>query len=849
MERLFKRLIPFLRMLIRYPVATLLVSFGIGLVGLFMALKLHINTDLAQLIPQSYHSVQALNKLREQVGAEHEVAVIIESPSFKANKAFAETLIPKALALKQANGQPYFLRYEFKKNIDFLKNNALYFATDHELDQLEDYLHSKITEAKKKANPFYIELEEEETADTDSLGKELGNLYDELVGSEYPISPDSTVMAVKLYPSGSQTDISFIRNTYKNLQKVVDEIKPASFHPEMKVFLGGRFKRTLIEIEAITKDITNSFGAGVLMLLFFVVLYFQYKSYQARAGDYFSFQLMLRQFKQIPAHTLMLALPLALSLALTFGIAWLAYQKLTIMTATLGLLLFGMGIDFGIHFFARYAEERGKSKTVEEAITTTFMTTGQAIAVVGITTAAAFFILMLADFKGFSEFGFIAGVGLLLSILLYIFFLPALLVILEKYRLLDLSDHPRKKTIEPITKNEQNPRKGLWLSYGIIGIAIIITGITIAELPNLKFEYDFGKLEPKYEAYIQLNQEMNKVYSDRSTRNAAYIIVDNTRQAVSVAEVLRDRMKNDTRTPTIRDVEIFQDRYPFDSTAVRHKLDRIAEIRKLLEDPFLKSSDDPQIKRLKEAASTRSPIPLSQVPSFIKAPFTSKTGEVGNLVIIYPSVGLADGRNSMLFADDVGKVTTGGQTFYAGSTSIVASDMLRLMIEETPLMVALTILFIIIFKLIVLRGFKWMVLALLPLIVSFLWMFGFMEILGWKLNFYNLVVLPTVLGIGDDSGIHIVHRYLEEGKGSIGRVLRSTGEHISMSALTTMFGFGGLLFTIHPGMRSIGEIAVLGIGLSLFAALFLLPALLRVLEIRESPTKRSSESMSIPDKL
>ena len=840
MEKIFEWLLPFLRKLISYPITTLMVSIGVGLVGLFLALNLRIDTDLAQLIPQSYHSVQAINKLREQVGAEHEVAVIIESPSFEANKAFAEALIPQALAMKRPDGQPYFLRAEFKKNIGFLKDNALYFATDHELDQLEDYLRQKITEAKREANPFYIELEEEQTTDTDSLGEELSKLYDELVGSEYPISPDSTAMAVKLYPSGSQTDITFIRETYKNLQDVVDRLNPSSFQPQMEVVLGGRFKRTLIEIEAITKDITNSFGAGVLMLLVFVVLYFQYKSYQAKAGEYFSFHLMFRQFRQIPAHTLMLALPLALSLSLTFGIAWLAYQKLTIMTATLGLLLFGMGIDFGIHFFARYAEERGKNKSAEEAITTTFMTTGQAIAVVGITTAAAFFILMLADFKGFSEFGFIAGVGLLLSIVLYIFFLPALLVILEKYRLLDLSGHPQKITAEPETESNQPTRKGLWMSYGIIGIAIIITGITIVELPNLKFEYDFGKLEPKYEAYIQLNQEMNKVYSDRGTRNAAYIIVDNAQQAISVANVLRERMENDTKSPTIRDVEIFQDRYPSDSTSVRHKLDRIAEIRKLLEDPFLKSSDDPQMRRLRDAASTRSPIPLSQVPTFIKAPFTSKTGEVGNLVIVYPSVGLADGRNSMLFADDVGKVTTaGGKTFYAGSTSIVASDMLRLMIEETPLMVALTILFIIIFKLIVLRGFKWMVLALLPLLASFMWMFGFMEIFGWKLNFYNLVVLPTVLGIGDDSGIHIVHRYLEEGKGSIGRVLRSTGEHISMSALTTMFGFGGLLFTIHPGMRSIGEIAVLGIGLSLFAALLLLPALLRVLEIGESPTKSS----------
>lgn len=829
MDNLFKWLQPFIQKIITYPGTTIVISLFLAIVGFLLALNLKIDTNLSELIPRSYNSVQALDKLREQVGAEHEVAVVIESPSFEANKAFAKALIPKALELLQKNGEPYFLRYEFHKNIDFLKKNALFFATDHELDQLEDYLNRKIDQAKQEANPFYFDLEEDDEADsvTDSLGEELNAMYDELIGSEYPISEDSTAMVVKLFPSGSQTDITFIRNTYSSLQMVVDQMTPAEYHSEMKVVLAGRLILTLIEVQAITRDVRNSFGAGVLMLLIFVVFYFQYKSYRAQAGDYFSIRLVLKQLRHIPANTLILALPLAISLALTFGIAWLAYQKLTIMTATLGLLLFGMGIDFGIHFFARYSEER-EGRSVQQAIIKTFMTTGQAIAVVGITTAAAFFILMLADFKGFSEFGFIAGVGLILSIFAYIFFLPALLIILEKYRWLILSDHPEKIQREP-TKIPKTWSKVI--PYFIIGLAVIITGITLLELPHLKFEYDFSQLEPEYEEYDHLRREMNKVYSDRRTRNSAYIIVDHPQQAVAVAKELRNQMESDTTSPTIRDIETFQDRFPFDDSSARTKLARISEIRDLLADPFLEGSDDPQIERLREAASVQQPIALSDVPDFIKAPFTSKSGEVGNLVIIHPSVGLSDGRNSMMFADDVSEVTTpAGETFYAGSTSIVASDMLRLMIEETPIMVILTIIFIIIFKLIVLRGFKWMILALVPLGTSFLWLFGFMEIIGWKLNFYNLVVLPTVLGIGDDSGIHIVHRYLEEGKGSIHRVLLSTGEHITMSALTTMLGFGGLLFSIHPGMRSIGEMAVLGIGLTLFAALFLLPALLSVME-------------------
>jgi len=138
MDKIFEQLEPFLKKVIDYPITTILCSFLLGIVGLLLAMNLRIDTDLSELIPHSYQSVQALDKLREQVGAEHEVAVVIESPSFEANKAFAEDLIPKALKLNQKNGQPYFLRSEFRKNINFLKSNALYFATDHELDQLED---------------------------------------------------------------------------------------------------------------------------------------------------------------------------------------------------------------------------------------------------------------------------------------------------------------------------------------------------------------------------------------------------------------------------------------------------------------------------------------------------------------------------------------------------------------------------------------------------------------------------------------------------------------------------------------------------------------------------------------
>jgi predicted RND superfamily exporter protein len=182
----------------------------------------------------------------------------------------------------------------------------------------------------------------------------------------------------------------------------------------------------------------------------------------------------------------------------------------------------------------------------------------------------------------------------------------------------------------------------------------------------------------------------------------------------------------------------------------------------------------------------------------------------------------------------VGEVEVDGETLYAGSTSIVAAEMLRLMMAESPLMVGLTFALIAALMLFVFRSVKWAGLALLPLVVGILWMLGLMVLTGVSLTFYNLVVLPAVLGIGNDCGVHLVHRYREAGPGSLRAVLRSTGEHVTMGALTTMIGFSGLLLSFHPGLRSIGLLALIGIGTTLLAALFFLPALLQWIEDRDT---------------
>lgn len=829
MDRIFQKLRPFIRAAVTRAPWVLAIGALFAVVGLYFAVQLRIDTDFSKLIPESYESVKALERLRDTVGGESTVDVGIESPSFEANKAFSERLIEEALKLQRADGDVYFTRADYRKDTEFLENNALYFATTEELYKVEDYLADLIEDSRLEANPFFFDLEDEdeEDADPDSTAEELKEVYDQIVTKEYPISDDSTTLVVRFIPGGSQTNIGYIRDLYADLDELIAWLEPTQDHPEMQVTVAGRLLRQYTEVDAIQRDVAGSLGVGIATVLLFVVLYFAYKAYRARAGQRFSGRVFAAELARIPVMALVIGLPLLMSLMWTFGIAYLAFETLNLMTSTLGLVLFGLGIDYGIHFYARYTEERGQGHSIVDAAEITFTSTGQAITIGALTTAAALYVLVFADFKGFSEFGFIAGTGILLALVAMLIVMPALIAVLERLRLLNLNAAPDESGDTGTRRSFRGAKGVVWGSLGAVVLAIVL-------LPRVEFEYRFGELEPVYEAYNAKREVIRKVYDNRGQRNPAYIVLDGPEEAPAVVEAIRAYAEQDTLTPTIRKVESLQDRFPTTTDGQADKLDHIAYIRELLDDPFITQEESEDLDRLRRAAQTREPIAIEQVPEFMRKQFTSKSGEIGNFVIVYPSVGLSDGRLSMAFADDVGRVVTeDGTEYFAGSTSLVGADMLRLMQREAPWMIGATFIIVVLLMKVNFKRWRWALLALLPLVVGVLWMLLVMELLGLRLNFYNLIVLPAVLGIGNDAGAHMVHRYLEEGKGSILHVLRSTGEHIAMGSLTTMIGFAGPLLSFHPGLSSIGELAVVGLSTTLISAVLFLPALIQWLENRK----------------
>jgi len=826
MDTLFAALRPFIRFVVRRAGWVLAAALLLSALGFYQAQKLSIDTDFSNLLPDDHPTVQALEELRNTVGGESEVAVGIVSPSFEANKQFAEDLIPRALELKgEGNDEPYLTRAEYRRDVEFLKDNALYFASDQEVRTVEEFLDRQITEAKQQANPFYVDIgDEDDEGEEGGDEEELQQMYDRLVGKEYPISKDSTTMVLRFYPSGAQTNVGFIEDVYGDLRALVDSMGPESYHPEMEVTMAGRLLRQQAEVEAITSDVVNSFATGVATVILVVVLYFLYKSYRTRTGGRWNGRVLLAELGRAPILGLVIALPLFMSLTWTGGVAYLLFGELNLMTSTLGLVLFGLGIDFGIHFYARYTEERATGLTVTDAAETTFGSTGQAIATGAFTTAAALYVLMAAEFKGFSEFGAIAGTGVLFALVAMTVVLPALLAILERTGLLDLA----ARTPEEEVRSE----KPFWAARPIAIGSVVAVLAALLLAPRVSFEYDFGKLEPEYEAYEDRSAVIGRVDQGGggNRRNPAYVVVDSAKNVPTVVSTVQ-KEKRDSSSMILA-VESLQERFPLSDTARQNKLERIAEIRKTLnENKYLRRDSSEDMRRLRRAAQPKKPVSLDQVPEFLRKQFTTKDGELGTFVMIYPEGSLADGRRSIAFANEIGTITTDdGQTYHAASTSLVAANMLMLVRAEAPWMVAATFIIVALLMLLNFRNLRWAGLALIPLVVGVLWMLLLMVAFGVKLNFFNMVVLPAILGIGNDAGVHMVHRYREEGRRSIWTVLRSTGEHVTMGTLTTMIGFGGLLLSFHPGLNSMGTLAAIGLGTTLGAAIIFLPALLQWME-------------------
>lgn len=791
----------------------LVVAALASVAGGYFTSKLGLESDLAELLPDHYESVQAADRVDEEVGGTGLLRVVLSTQDFEAAVRLAEDLKPKFLASSRV------LDVELERDVAFYEKNALLYLDTLQLDSLHTAIEDAIEAERQEANPFVVDdlfgdSEEEEESGTSEL-EEWEERYREKLPRPYYTNDDSTVLVLSIYPAAGRTNLAYNRALRDEVVGIIDEADPQAYDPAMEVRYGANIQNSITEYETVKSDIlgTALYGIGAVFLV--IAIYFRSLS-----------------------AALMIAGSLAASLLWTFGLTYFVIGQLNTITGFLFVILFGLGIDYGIHSFARFREARQYGRSSIEALHDMVCKTGAALGTTALTTSAAFYSLMLLDFRGFSELGFIAGTGMLFAFVGMVVLLPALTLFVDNFGLVRIPPRPDKIAAAEGLGSRFRFARGT-LAAGTLLAILAVIGAT-----RVTFQYDFTELRIITDERRAFDVATQGVF-DRS-ESPAIVLTDSRVEMREVMDSIESRRLLDTLSPTIKSVSSVLALVPEDQPL---RLDRIRATRALVdaEADMVSGEDKRRLDELRGYLGVDEPFTLDELPANDRRRILKRDGEVGDFVLIYPSVPLRDGRNAIAFRADVGEVTLGsGQTAYAASSNIIVAEMLTMLTREGRVAVVLSLLVVLFIVTLQFRGLRRGALVVSPLVIGLVGMGGAMTLFGLQLNIFNLVVLPSIVGIGVDSGVHVYHRYRSEGPGSLPLVLRRTGVAVTMATLTTMVGYSGLLFASHPGLVSIGQLAIVGLATTLISAVVLFPALLQVLEDRTTAAATTAPRSETP---
>ncbi|MBN2408042.1 MAG: MMPL family transporter [Elusimicrobia bacterium] len=198
------------------------------------------------------------------------------------------------------------------------------------------------------------------------------------------------------------------------------------------------------------------------------------------------------------------------------------------------------------------------------------------------------------------------------------------------------------------------------------------------------------------------------------------------------------------------------------------------------------------------------------------------------LVTAYPAMNIWKDKTVMERFSETLESISGKAT----GMSIIMKYLIDIMGEDGRKALALTILLVFIILLADFGKPLYAVIAMIPLLLGALWMVGLMKLAGMQFTVMNVLGLPLIIGIGIDDGVHIVHRWMAEGRGAVRQVYASTGKAILLTSLTTMLAFGSLVFSIYRGFASLGGAMFLGVAACFLTSVSVLAPIIGLIDAK-----------------
>ena len=220
------------------------------------------------------------------------------------------------------------------------------------------------------------------------------------------------------------------------------------------------------------------------------------------------------------------------------------------------------------------------------------------------------------------------------------------------------------------------------------------------------------------------------------------------------------------------------------------------------------------------------PLTIADLPEWVKAQFTDASGTIGRFVVIWTRGSKTDYRNVRRIYDAFATLETPQGEVALAAEFFVIPEVYQAIVEDGPWVVALSFVVMLCTSIATFRALSAGLASALMVPMAIAWLLGVMYVLGWKLNFFNVIAMPLLVGLGEDAALHVIARYREDGIGSLALVIEETGGAIAMTAWTTICGFGAILSTNHRGLQSLSLVSVVGVLMTFVACVVVLPALI-----------------------
>jgi uncharacterized protein len=819
--------------------------------------RLRIDADLAKLLPGDTPSVLALEESFTRFGSTDRFMIAIQSE----DPQLVADMQDSVRAYIQQNWKDDFVTVQIDNDNSFFKKNALLYIPLNHLERIRDNLEDLQLELGRNNLPLVVNLlDEAPVADSAqkasgaapapatevkpkkervwfdaSIPQELG-LPDEAVGAfdaffdksssdtaksavkadEWSPKanvpehlktrligqprPDSTgkvlfnglVQAKLIKPS---TDYQFVGHILARSDTLIQHFSKKSYGKPVRFTVEGTYEG-LKEVEDLQNDSTYSFAISLVLIILLVAWF----------------------FRSLKAPFIIIGVVL-FSCVLMLAFTAVFYGALNPFTVFVASIILGIGIDYSIHLMGAVQHNLPKSKNLEEAMVTSLSHMVLALSLAALTTVAGLLTLLVAQFRGFYEFGVVASVGVIISTITALLGLPVVI-----FAAGGLPEAPHKSLL-PESWSEGRIY-GFFRRLAIYGF--ILGALLLVFAPFTDFEHNLSNLRRPSREDASAKKSIGTsvaMSNNRKSSSPAAVMGSDPAQLDMLYDTLMVRLHKE-KDPTLRSFLTLKSFVPAQSDQ-EERLEIIEEIRDQVGIRVFDRAtgkDSANIAALRDLAEVDKAFTAEDIPTWALDLLREKDGSYGKIGFIYGSYPSWDAHAVHKFQQDYGNWTFKGEKLRVFSSQFILSDVIEAVKVDSVRMAFLVTLVIILTMVVSLRKPAMFVAGTIALLMGIVYTVGFMGLLTLtfdvcKIGIYNVIVIPMVLGVGIDSTIHIIVAWTQRKDLTIRHLLDATGRSILASSTTTAAGFVGMLFTAHRGLRTIGELACLSIMLFLVTSL------------------------------